>query len=169
VVTIQPSLPKIAPPPPAPPAPAPPVATVPPPPAPAPPAPAPAQPAPQVVVPPPPPVPLAPPAVQASPVAVPPIPPAATPVPPGGATASAQATARREEKARKHASQSAYTTRPAGVSAVDWFYPAVGLTGVLVVLMAAGGLAVPRQRRAFVEVRNAGDPDRGRGRRYRYQ
>ncbi|HUA47170.1 MAG TPA: hypothetical protein VMA77_18185, partial [Solirubrobacteraceae bacterium] len=48
------------------------------------------------------------------PVLVPPlIPPALTPVPPGGATVSAQATARREERQRKHASQSAYVTRPA--------------------------------------------------------
>lgn len=89
------------------------------------------------------------------PTAIPPVPPAVTPVPPGGATASAQSAARREERARKEASQSAYVVRPAGVSGADWFYPAVGVVGVLALLLAAegfrGGLG-PRPRPALLEL-----------------
>jgi hypothetical protein len=85
-------------------------------------------------------------------------------VPPGGATVSAQAAARREERARKHARQSAFLTRPAGVSATDWFYPAVGIVGVLALLLAAGGLRPgPRRKLVLLEVRQT-DP-RVRGRR----
>jgi hypothetical protein len=80
-------------------------------------------------------------------VAVPPIPPVAQPIPPGGA-ASAQAAARRKEKARKHASQSAYVTRPAGMSAEDFFYPAVGVATVLTLLLVAGGMRPGPRRRA---------------------
>jgi len=91
----------------------------------------------------------------APPPAIPPIPPAVTPVPPGGATASAQSAARREERARKEASQSAYVIRPAGVPAADWFYPAVGVVGVLALLLAAEGLRGglgPRPRPALLEL-----------------
>jgi hypothetical protein len=82
---------------------------------------------------------------------VPPIPPAVTPVPPGGATASAQASARREEKARKHASQSAYAIRPAGSSATDWFYPTLGIVSVIAMMLIAGGISrgARRERPAF--------------------
>jgi hypothetical protein len=73
-----------------------------------------------------------------SPVLVPPIPPPITPVPPGGATVPAQSTAKREERARKEASQSAYVTRPAGTSSEDWFYPVVGVTTILALLLLAG-------------------------------
>ncbi|MBV9607020.1 MAG: hypothetical protein JO027_18045 [Solirubrobacterales bacterium] len=87
------------------------------------------------------------------PVVPPLIPPALTPVPPGGATVSAQATARREEKARKHAQQSAFLIRPAGTSATEWFYPAAGLITVLALLLAAGGLRPgPRPRPALAEL-----------------
>ncbi len=78
---------------------------------------------------------------------VPPIAPPITPVPPGGATAPAQSTAKREERARKHASQSAYVIRPAGTSADLWFFPAVGITGLIAIVLAASGLAGPRQGR----------------------
>lgn len=92
----------------------------------------------------------------ATPPIVPPlIPPALTPVPPGGATVSAQAAARREEKARKHARQSAYTTRPAGTSATDWFYPVLGAVTLLALLLAAEGLRPgPRRKPALAEVRD---------------
>lgn len=85
---------------------------------------------------------------------VPPIPPPLTPVPPGGATAPAQSTAKREEKAKKEASQSAYVTRPAGESADGWFYPAVGLMTVASLLLIAGGVR-PGARRApaYAELR----------------
>jgi hypothetical protein len=85
-----------------------------------------------------------------SPVGVaitPPIPPPVTPVPPGGATVQAQSAAKREEKARKEASQSAYVVRPAGESAEDWFYPAVGGLTVVSLLLIAGGVK-PGPRRA---------------------
>jgi hypothetical protein len=108
-------------PPPAP-APAPAPAPVP---APAPPAPAPAAPPARVPVPEPQPF---------SPVAVvpPPVPPV-QPVPPGGAVAQAPSAAPRKEKARKHASQSAFTIRPAGADAATWFFAATGGSAVLVV------------------------------------
>ena len=99
-----------------------------------------------------------------APLVVPPlIPPALTPVPPGGATVSAQASARREEKARKHASQSAYTARPAGTSATDWFYPVLGVVSLLALLLTAEGLRPgPRRRPALAEVRDPIRPPRRR-------
>jgi hypothetical protein len=103
-------------------------------------------------------------AIGVPPIVPPLIPPAITPVPPGGATVSAQAAARREEKARKHASQSAYVIRPAGTSAADWFYPAIGVTSVLALLLIAGGLRPgPSKKLALLEL---GEPiDRSRRRR----
>jgi hypothetical protein len=127
----------------------------PPPPAPAPVAPLPSPPAPPPPKPPlPAPLPVIPSPVAATPllpaalvapvVLVPPIPPAATPIPPGGATATSAA--KREEKARKHARQSAYTTRPAGASGFEWFFGAVAAVGVIAALLAAEGLG-PGPRR----------------------
>jgi hypothetical protein len=78
--------------------------------------------------------------VGVSPAIVPPATPPVEPIPPGG-TAQAPSAAERKEKARKHASQSAsFVTRPAGVSAEDWFFPAVGITGLLAVLLCMGAL-----------------------------
>jgi hypothetical protein len=133
-------LPVVPPPPPAP-APVAPLASPPPPP-PAPPPPA----APLPVIPAPvSPAPLVPAALLASVVLVPPIPPAATPIPPGGATATSAA--KREERQRKHARQSAFTTRPAGTSGFEWFFGAVAAVGVLAALLAAEGLgAGPRRQ-----------------------
>jgi hypothetical protein len=83
------------------------------------------------------------------------IPLAITPVPPGGATAQAPSAARREERARKHARQSAYATRPAGTSATDWFFPAVGVATLLALMLIAGGLRPgPRQKLALAELRD---------------
>jgi hypothetical protein len=98
-----------------------------------------------------------------APIVVPPlIPPALTPVPPGGATVSAQATARREEKARKHASQSAYTARPAGTDGADWFYPVLGVASLIALLLTAEGVrAGPRRRPAFAMARDPVRPWRG--------
>jgi hypothetical protein len=96
------------------------------------------------------------------PIVPPLIPPALTPVPPGGATVSAQATARREEKARKHARQSAYVLRPAGTSATDWFFPVVGAVTLLALLLSAEALRRgPGPKPALSELR---EPVR-RGRR----
>jgi len=93
------------------------------------------------------------------PVLVPLLTPPVTPVPPGGATVSSTATARREEKARKHAQQSAFAIRPAGTSATDWFFPAVGIVGVLGVLLAAAGMRPGRRPRyALLEAYSADDP-----------
>jgi hypothetical protein len=98
-----------------------------------------------------------------APIVVPPlIPPALTPVPPGGATVSAQATARREEKARKHASQSAYTARPAGTDGADWFYPVLGAASLIALLLTAEGVrAGPRRRPALALARDPVRPWRG--------
>jgi photosystem II stability/assembly factor-like uncharacterized protein len=97
--------------------------------------------------------------VPAAPViAVPPVPPSVQPIPPGGAS-TAQAAARRREKVKQHAQQSAYTTRPAGASATDWFYPAVGVVSVLALLLVAGGVRAgpgPRPRPALLTLRGAG-------------
>jgi hypothetical protein len=77
--------------------------------------------------------------------------PPVQPIPPGGATAPS--TAPRREKARKHASQSAYTVRPAGAGA-DWFYPVLGVTTVGVLLLAAFGLTRPAPRAAAALARS---------------
>jgi hypothetical protein len=75
------------------------------------------------------------------------VPPPATPVqptPPSGAVTApsvsqSPATAKREERARKHASQSAYTIRPAGASD-DWFYGVVAVASLLAMLLGAQAL-----------------------------
>jgi hypothetical protein len=75
------------------------------------------------------------------------VPPPATPVqptPPSGAVTApsvsqSPATARREERVRKHASQSAYTIRPAGASD-DWFYAVVAVASLLAMLLGAHAL-----------------------------
>jgi hypothetical protein len=82
-----------------------------------------------------------------------PIPPPATPIPPGGATAPSAA--KREEKQRKEASQSAYVIRPAGTSAEEWFYPAVGVMTVVSLMLIAGGIRFgPRKRPAYAYARH---------------
>ncbi len=99
-------------------------------------------------------------------VVVPPIPPPITPVPPGGATAPAQSTAKREEKAKKEASQSAYVTRPAGVSAEDFFYPAVGTATIFALMLIAGGLRPgPKRAPAYVRISAEDEFRRRDGRR----
>jgi len=91
-----------------------------------------------------------------SPAIVPPATPPVEPIPPGGA-AQAPSAAERREKARKHASQSAYTIRPAGVTAEEWFFPAVAITGLLALLLSAVALpAAPRRRPALVFDRRSG-------------
>jgi hypothetical protein len=64
------------------------------------------------------------------------------PIPPGGVAVPGQApaSAPRKEKAKKHASQSAYSIRPAGTSGYDWFYGAIGAAGLAAMLLAAAGL-----------------------------
>jgi hypothetical protein len=95
---------------------------------------------------------------------VPPIPPAGVPIPPGGATASAAA--KREEKARKHASQSAYAIRPSGSDATDWFFPAVGAVSVLALLLIAGGVRPrPGPGYAWLDLRGQDEERRPRRRR----
>jgi hypothetical protein len=94
-------------------------------------------------------------------VAVPPLPPAAQVVPPGGAS-TAQAAARRKAKAPKHASQSAYATRPAGTHGEDWFYASCAVVSVLALLLLAGGVRPgPRARPALLTERRE-DPIRPR-------
>jgi hypothetical protein len=76
------------------------------------------------------------------PAATPPV----EPIPPG-ASGYAQSPAKREEKARKHASQSAFSIRPAGTSTEQWFYGAVVVAGMLALLLSARGLPTgPRPR-----------------------
>jgi hypothetical protein len=94
-----------------------------------------------------------------------PVPPAPiTPVPPGGATAPAQSTAKREEKARKHASQSAYVTRPAGEGGSDWFYAVAGGVTVVALLLIAGGVTPgPKRAPAYAQARITDDRRRRHG------
>jgi hypothetical protein len=85
---------------------------------------------------------------------------------PGGVSVpgfgQAPASAPRREKARKHASQSAYAIRPAGTSGPDWFYPATGLvtfaTLVLAAMAVAGSGSITRSIPA--PVRLSSDPGR---------
>ncbi len=89
------------------------------------------------------------PAAAILPAATPPV----EPIPPG-AGGYAQSPAKREEKARKHASQSAFSlrpstfmSRPAGAGGEDWFYGAVGIAALLALFLSARGLpAGPRSR-----------------------
>jgi photosystem II stability/assembly factor-like uncharacterized protein len=67
--------------------------------------------------------------------------PPVEPIPPGsGGYAQSPSAAERREKARKHASQSAFVIRPAGTSGEDWFYGAVALTTLLALALTAGGI-----------------------------
>jgi hypothetical protein len=82
-------------------------------------------------------------------VVPPPVTPA-QPIPPGGAVApgvaQSPAAAQRREKARKHASQSAFTTRAPGSSdPAWWYYGAVGLSGLLALILAGRGLSPTRE------------------------
>lgn len=122
---------------PAPPPPPPPVAAKPAPPAPAKPAPASPQPLPSPLV-----------EGLGVPAAVPPpTTPPIEPIPPGvGGYVQSPAAADRKEKAHKHASQSAFSIRPAG-SGPDWFYLAVGLATLLSVTLSARGLRLARKQR----------------------
>jgi hypothetical protein len=85
-----------------------------------------------------------------------PTPPSGTSVVTAPGVSQAPASARREERARKHASQSAFAIRPAGTSD-EWFYALVGGATVLTLLLAAAGIARmgPRPRplaaRAWVQ------------------
>jgi hypothetical protein len=64
--------------------------------------------------------------------------------------AQAPSTAKREEKARKHASQSAYVIRPAGTPGSEWFYGSVGAIGLLAIVLAGLGTGLTPQRRTAV-------------------
>jgi hypothetical protein len=89
--------------------------------------------------------------VPTPPTPVQPTPPGGSPVPVGG-VAQSPAAARREEKARKHASQSAFTLQPVGSAARpfaptigagpgsddSWYYVATGATTLLALLLLAG-------------------------------
>jgi hypothetical protein len=52
----------------------------------------------------------------------------------------APASAPRREKARKHASQSAYRVPAAGSDRSEWFYGATGSVTILVLLLSAAGI-----------------------------
>jgi photosystem II stability/assembly factor-like uncharacterized protein len=98
------------------------------------------------------------------PAATPPI----EPIPPGaGGFAQSPAAAERKEKARKQASQSAFSIRPAGTSGAEWFYVAVGFATLLTLLLSARGLpAGPRPRPALLLNRTAApEGERRRARR----
>jgi photosystem II stability/assembly factor-like uncharacterized protein len=126
--------------------------------------------------------PLAPPAAKPIPVE-PPLPapiesvvaplailPAATPpvepIPPGASGyAQSPSAAERKEKARKQASQSAFSTRPSGASGAEWFYVAVGGATLLALLLGARALpAGPRPRPALLLEHTASEGRRRRAR-----
>ncbi len=129
--------------------------------------------------------PLAPPATKPIPVE-PPLPtpiesvvpplailPAATPpvepIPPGASGyAQSPSAAERKEKARKQASQSAFSTRPSGASGADWFYVAVGGATLLALLLGAQALPTgPRPRPALLLERTSSEDRRRARRRFR--
>jgi hypothetical protein len=99
-------------------------------------------------------------------VFTPPLPaPPIQPVPPGGAAvpgvSQATASAPRREKARKHASQSAYAVRPAGSTGFDWFFPATGAATIAALLLVAIGLPfTPGRRPVPATLRVAAAPGR---------
>jgi hypothetical protein len=97
------------------------------------------------------------------PAATPPV----EPIPPGaGGYAQSPSAAERKEKARKQASQSAFSTRPAGTSGDEWFYAAVGVVTLLALLLGARALpGGPRPRPAYVLERTSSDHERRRARR----
>jgi hypothetical protein len=97
------------------------------------------------------------------PAATPPV----EPIPPGASGyAQSPSAAERKEKARKQASQSAFSTRPAGASNAEWFYVAVGVTALLALLLSARGLpAGPQPRPALLLDRNTATSARRRDRR----
>jgi hypothetical protein len=82
------------------------------------------------------------------PAATPPV----EPIPPGASGyAQSPSAAERKEKARKQASQSAFSTRPAGTSGEEWFYVAVGFATLLALLLSARALPMgPRPRPALL-------------------
>jgi photosystem II stability/assembly factor-like uncharacterized protein len=143
-----------------PPAPAPPPAVLPKPPAP--PAPPAAKPAPLE-----PPLPAPIESVGAPPAILPAATPPVEPIPPGaGGYAQSPSAAERKEKARKQASQSAFSIRPAGASGAEWFYAAVGVASLLAVLLGAQALpAGPRPRPALLLGRTEAEGKRRRARR----
>ncbi len=105
--------------------------------------------------------------VGASPAILPAATPPVEPIPPGaGGYAQSPSAAERKEKARKQASQSAFSIRSAGTSGADWFYAAVGVTALLALLLSARGLpAGPRPRPAWLLDHTAAENQRRRARR----
>jgi hypothetical protein len=98
------------------------------------------------------------------PAATPPI----EPIPTGaGGYAQSPSAAERKEKARKQASQSAFSIRPVGTSGGEWFYVTVGFATLLTLLLSARGLpAGPRPRPALLLNRTAApEGERRRARR----
>jgi hypothetical protein len=106
------------------------------------------------------------------PAIVPPATPPVEPIPPGaGGWAQSPSAAKRREESRKHASESAFTLRPASASSpessgVEWFYVAVSIATLLALLLSARGLR-PRSgaRAAPLLVRSTDAHERVRRRR----
>jgi hypothetical protein len=97
--------------------------------------------------------------VPLSPAIVPATTPPVEPIPPGsGGYAQSPSAAERKEKARKHASSSAFVIRPAGTSGEEWFYGAVALGTLLVLMLSASTLrGGPRDRPALIYDRTPTD------------
>ena len=104
--------------------------------------------------------------VPITPALVPATTPPVEPIPPGsGGYAQSPSAAERREKARKHASQSAFVIRPAGTSGQDWFYGAVAISMMLVLALTAGGIrGGSRGRPAPAFNRTPAERERRRGR-----
>jgi hypothetical protein len=107
-----------------------------------------------------------------APALVPPATPPVEPIPPGaGGWAQSPSAAKRREESRKHASESAFTLRPASASSgessgVEWFYVAVGIATLLALLLSARGMR-PRSgaRPALLLARRTDAQERERRRR----
>ena len=101
----------------------------------------------------------------ATPAILPAATPPVEPIPPGASGyAQSPAAAKRREEARKHASQSAFTVRPAGDGGADWFYVALGAMTLLALLLSARSLARPRPRPALLLARSPAAEHRRRRR-----
>jgi hypothetical protein len=96
-----------------------------------------------------------------TPAVPPPTPPPIEPIPPGASGyAQSPSAAERKEKAHKHASQSAFSIRPAGTGP-EWFYLAVALAAFLSMGVSGYGLrAAARPRPAPVLNRPPSRADR---------
>ncbi|HEY2631734.1 MAG TPA: lytic murein transglycosylase [Solirubrobacteraceae bacterium] len=108
--------------------------------------------------------------VGASPAILPAATPPVEPIPPGASGyAQSPSAAERKEKARKQASQSAFSIRPSGASGEEWFYVAVGGASLLALLLGAQVLPSGPQPGPALLVERAAEENRRRRAKPRFR